>query len=181
MGEKYDFVYFRGGVEVETEEGGNQYVARGRLSRLLWMVYGVVFAALLGFLTLFADGLFSRAFWVVGIASLLGGVVAEPILGGRRSDVKDVDDNTYVELIPATRGMAVAATMLATWMGVTMIFQLVNPRNAAQYARTTGWILELTALVPFGEVIFGALCLLMAWGLSSIARSGHTEIVPASE
>jgi hypothetical protein len=147
----------------------------------MWMGFGLFFAGLVAFMLLIETGPMTIVFWGGGILAVLAGVVGEPIVGTDRSEVTETEEGVYVELIPVTRGMAGGATLMSTWMGLSLIFELVNPSGAAQYARTKGWILVLADVIPFGEVILGGVLLLLAYGLFEITRSGYTEIEPASE
>lgn len=178
MPEQYEYAWFEGEVTVERDEDGRRYVPRSRLKRALWMVFGLFFAGLVGFMLLVEMNLLTILFWGGGIVALLGGVVAEPILGSTRSEVTETDEGVYVEMIPVTRGMATAAFLFATWWGLSMLFQLVSPTGAAQYARTTGWILVLADAIPLGEFVLGGVALLVAAGLFLTAKSGFTEIEP---
>lgn len=181
MAAEYEYAYFEGGVTVERDDDGRRYVPRSRLKRALWMLFGLVFAGLVAFMLLVEMNLLTILFWGGGIVALLGGILAEPILGSTRSDVRETDEGVYVEMIPVTRGMATAAFLFATWWGLSMLFQLVSPTGAAQYARTTGWILVLADVIPFGELLLGGVALLVAAGLFLTAKSGYTEIEPPEE
>lgn len=181
MSETYEYAWFDANVTVERDDDGNRYVPRGRLRRLMWMLFGLFFAAVLGFLLLFEMNTLTIIFWGGGVLALLGGVVAEPILGSTKSPVKETEEGVYVEMIPVARGMVTAGFLFAVWWSISMLFQLVNPAGAAQYARTKGWILVLADAIPFGELILGGFGLLIAVGLFYTARSGYTEIEPPEE
>lgn len=178
MAEQYEYAYFDANVTVERDDDGNRYVPRGRLRRLMWMLFGLFFAAILGFLLLLELNTLTIIFWGGGILALAGGVLTEPIFGSTKSPVKETDEGVYVEMIPVARGMVTAGFLFAAWWSLSMLFQLVDPAGAAQYARTKGWILVLADAIPFGEVLLGGIGLLVAIGLFLTARSGYTEIEP---
>jgi hypothetical protein len=179
MGEKYEYAYVQGELTVQTDESGEMYVERSRLKRIFWMGLALSIAALLVFMLLLTEGIFTRVVWGVAILVLVGGAVVEPILGGTRSEVKESEDAVYVELIPVSRSMVAAGGIMAIWWALAMLLRLVDPGGAAGYARTTGWILSLAELIPFGGPILGGLGLLVAYGMFQVVRSGYTEIEPA--
>jgi hypothetical protein len=180
MPDRYEYAWFEGGVDVYEDEQGDRYVKRGRLKRLLWMGFGLFFAAILAFMLLVETNILTIVFWGGAVLAVLCGVVAEPLLGSGRSAITESDEEVYVEMIPVTRGMATASFLVATWWGISMLFQLVSPAGAAAHARTSGWILVLADVIPLGELILGAVALLVAYGLFLTARSGYTEIDPDS-
>lgn len=181
MPERYEFAFFEGGVDVHTDESGNRHVKRGALRRIMWMGFGLFFGGLIAFLLLVEPGPMTILFWGGAVLAIAGGVLAEPILGGSRSDVKETEEGVFVELIPVTRGMAAAGTLMAAWMGLSLVFALVDPSGAAQYSRTKGWILVLADVIPFGELILGTIFLLISGGLFFVTRSGYTQIEPAED